>query len=76
MYDVAYYRARAEAKAQADTADLQCVRARCLRAAEAWTAMAERVEATNRRKLAARAVAEGPFRITVMLERSCFRCVS
>lgn len=51
MFDLAFYRARAEeAMLQANSTNLERVRAQCLRAAEAWTAMAERVEETERRR--------------------------
>jgi hypothetical protein len=52
MYDVAFYRARAEeAKLQAKETNLERVRAKCLRAAEAWNAMAARFEETERRRV-------------------------
>jgi len=45
MSEAALYRARAEeCLAQADETTLQNVRERCLRAAKAWMAMAERGE--------------------------------
>ncbi len=47
--DAAFYRARAEeAKVEASRTTLTCVREKCLRAADAWTVMAERVEQTQR----------------------------
>ena len=47
--DAAFYRARAEeAKMEASRTSLARVRDKCLRAADAWTAMAERVEQTQR----------------------------
>ncbi len=49
MTDAAFYRARAEeAKVEASRTALTCVRDKCLRAADAWTVMAERVEQTQR----------------------------
>lgn len=48
MTDAAFYRARAEeAKKEASGTTLTCVREKCLRAAAAWTLMAERVELTE-----------------------------
>lgn len=45
MSDAPLFRARAdECRAQADETSLQNVRERCLRAAAAWVAMAERGE--------------------------------
>jgi len=53
--DAAFYRARAEeAKLEGSRTSLERVRAKCLRAAEAWTAMAERVEEADRLRKEAR----------------------
>jgi len=59
MTDAAFYRSRAEAaRLEASRTSLERVRAKCLRAAEAWAAMAERVEQTERLRKAARAPAD------------------
>jgi hypothetical protein len=51
MQDLAFYRARAEeAELLANTTNLERVRAQWLCAAKAWTAMAERVEETERQR--------------------------
>lgn len=68
MTDPSFYRDQAEqALAQADVAELDNVRDRCLRAAQAFTAMAERYErvATAR---AAREAAAGPLHKDSLLE--------
>jgi hypothetical protein len=53
MSDAAFYRARAEeAKLEASRTSLEHVRAKCLRSAQAWMAMAERVEESERRRRA------------------------
>ena len=55
MSDAAFYRARAEeAKLEASRTSLERVRAKCLRAARAWTVMAERVDETERLRNATR----------------------
>ncbi|HEV2080744.1 MAG TPA: hypothetical protein VGR19_12740 [Allosphingosinicella sp.] len=55
MSDAAFYRARAEeAKLEASQTSLEHVRAKCLRSAQAWIAMAERVEESERRRRAAK----------------------
>ncbi len=62
MTDAAFYRARAEeAKVEASRTALTCVREKCLRAADAWTVMAERVEQTQRLRRAARTAADSEF---------------
>ena len=47
-----YLQRAADARADADKADLDNVRDRCLRAATAWDVMAERAERTERLRLA------------------------